>query len=325
MRQLLLIAVLVAGCRGSATSQRAVFTKPDAGPTVTDAGADLGPPAPTGPPRVVVGAWNLHNFSKYGTAETRVAAIASEIAALDVDALGVEELKLLNDTDATGPQAWDALLEALPGFGGVHAPWSTFGDTTVGLIYREATTTVIASETLFIGDTQPFPRPPLRVDLTVTKEGRTSTFAVIVLHLKAFQDSVDRRREACQKLRDYVQAQAEKRFVLIGDLNDDPYDLPSENSFDKTFLGAEPDYVFVTASLPPETVTSTGYFHKVGGQTYTGEFLDHAIVTGDLYDDFQTVAPLVVAKPEAEFDAWTAATSDHFPLIVTFQPAAPGP
>ena len=48
----------------------------------------------------------------------------------------------------------------------------------------------------------------------------------------------------------------------------------------------------------------------------TGEFLDHAVMTGELYDRFSDVVPEIVSLPEAEYDAWRSDYSDHFPLRV---------
>ena len=86
----------------------------------------------------------------------------------------------------------------------------------------------------------------------VPRDGRETTFHVVVIHLKAFHDSVDRRREACQIIAQFVQAQpVPQRYVFIGDFNDDPHDPPADNSFTGTLLGTEPSFRFATAALPP--------------------------------------------------------------------------
>jgi endonuclease/exonuclease/phosphatase family metal-dependent hydrolase len=276
------------------------------------------PPVPGDYPPMTIGTWNLHNFSKYGLNEWRLPDISAKVQELDVDVLAVQELKIDEMATDESQQAWTGLIDSLDDYEGIHAPWET-NDTTVGMLYRSSTVELLESKVLFPFDWQPFPRPPLEAKLSIKRDGKSIELTVIVLHLKAFKDSVDRRREACKKLDEYIQKSGNKQTIVIGDFNDDPYDAPAQNSYVDTFLDTEPGYYFVTATLPPETVTSTGYYHWVNGQKITGEFLDHAIVTGELYDLYGSITPAVVAQPQSQFAAWKKSYSDHFPVLVTFQ------
>lgn len=271
------------------------------------------------PPRVVVGTWNLHNFSQYGADEWRLSDIAAFIEGLDVDVLAVQELQIEEGSSVEDDQAFDALLSETPSFTGVHNPWPTF-DTCVGLLTRTSTATVLDWQTILDTDSWAFPRPPLHAVVQVSKQGRGIELDVIVVHLKAFQDSVDRRRLACQQLDAYMADHPDRSFIVMGDFNDDPYDPPDLNSFLDTLLGREPTYYFVTASLPPESVTSVSYYHWVGGEQITGEFLDHAVMTGDLVDMYGSVTPTIYGRPESEYDAWESDYSDHFPVTVELLP-----
>ena len=271
-------------------------------------------------PSFVVGTWNLHNFSIYGEDEWRLADIATHIGdELAPDLLAVQELKVRDGTDGAPPQAWDALLELLPDYAGVHAPWDTF-DSAVGLLYRPERVTLDATEILFEDDSWAFPRSPLAATVTVSDPAAEAdvTLTVVVLHLKAMGDSADRRLLACGKLDGWVDAHPERAVVLIGDWNDDPYDPPGENVFAGTFLDAPDDYVFVTTVFPPESVTSTGWYHFVDGQRVEGEFLDHAVVTTGLHRRFASVTTTIVGVPEAAFSDYRERLSDHFPVLVDF-------
>ncbi len=334
MRWFLLFAVFIgslAACRGDETDGLSAVggaaTQPgDAGTAGGGAGTAGGgaggtPDGSAGAAgqdlSFTAGTWNLHNFSKYGENEWRLADIADKIAELDTDLLAVQELKVKDGTQGQPPQAWDKLLELLPDYSGIHNPWNTY-DTTVGLLYRTATTSILSSQELFDLDSWAFPRPPLEAEVRLQKGSEVFEFYVIVLHLKAFGDSVDRRRAACQKLTEYLAAKDQPRYLVIGDLNDDPYDHPTYNSFVDTFLDTEPAYYFVTAALPPESVTSVGYYHWVGSQKITGEFLDHAIVTGALWSGFGTITPTIISVPEGQYGSWETSYSDHFPVLVDF-------
>ncbi len=270
-------------------------------------------------PAVLIGSWNLHNFSKYGDKEFRLADITAKVDSLGADVLAVQELKIVEGSNGDPPQAFDALLAGLPNHLGIHNPYDSF-DSTVGVIYDTRTTIVLEQSTLFESDSYAFPRAPLELRVEVSKQGATTELSVIVLHLKAFGDSVDRRRDACKKLVSYLDGKSEPAYLVIGDLNDDPYDPAASNSFTGTFLDSEPAYHFLTAQLPPESVSSLGYYHYVDGKKITGEFLDHAIATDALFGRFATVTPSIDALPEAQFDSYESDYSDHFPLLVSFSP-----
>lgn len=309
MRARILVLLAVAGCGGGGQ------------PGVVDGGvaADAGAPdAAWGPAPVVrIGTWNLKNFSDFGTEEFRIPDIAARIDELDLDLIALQELKPGEDIPIGDPQAFDALLDALPTMDGVHYAWRDF-DTSVGLAYDPATVELVSWDALFTQDNWAFPRPPLRARVRVHKDGRSIELVLIVLHLKAFGDSLDRRRLACERL-DELMRHSPDRYVVLGDLNDSPHDAPADNAFTATFLDAEPDYYFVTASLPPETVSSTGWYHYVDGVAITGEFLDHVIVT-DLVARRFDMLPTVHAVPEAQFDAYEDQYSDHFPVVVELKP-----
>ncbi len=259
--------------------------------------------------------WNLHNFSTYGEREFRIDDIAAKIDELAPHILAVQELKVAEGTDGSPPQAWDELLDQLDGYAGIHAPWDT-RDTTVGLIYNTDRVTIVDSAVLFESDWSAFPRPPLYV--TVSVDGVDDQFGVIVVHLKAFRDSLDRRVAACEALDEFIQDQENTEIVVIGDFNDDPHDAEDENAFVDTFLDS-PDYVFVTDPLPPESVTSTGFYHWVDGERIDGEFLDHAVFTTELYDRFDSVEVWIDAVPSDEFDSFGRQYSDHLPLLVDIE------
>ncbi len=179
----------------------------------TDTGTGTGSPRPGGLAPAVVATWNLHNFSKYGSNEFRLDDIEATIEGLGVDVLAVQELKLKEGTTGDSEQAWDLLLDNLEGYDGVHAPWDS-KDSTVGLIWNTATTTVDDWEVIFENEWSAFPRPPIDATVTVTRDGGESTFHVVVLHLKAFKDSVDRRREACKLLVEYEASHPDDDFVI---------------------------------------------------------------------------------------------------------------
>jgi endonuclease/exonuclease/phosphatase family metal-dependent hydrolase len=269
--------------------------------------------APVSTIRIVT--WNLHNFSAWGPTDYRVETVAKAMMEMGPDILAVQELKVEQDSEGEPPQAWHRLLGLLPHHHGVHAPWSTY-DTTVGLIYRKDRVTVLHHEVLFQDDDYAFPRPPLRVWVSALTDAGEVQFDLIVLHLKAFGDSADRRRAALEKLDAYLDAEDAPQTIILGDFNDTPYDPEQENVYWDTFLNVEPEYYFVTMGLPLGTVSSTGWFHMEDGVEKPGEFLDHIILTGGVYDRMESLVPWVEHVPEAEYEAYEQVLSDHFPVGV---------
>lgn len=273
-----------------------------------------------GPPPFSVGTWNLENFSEWGVDDWRLENVPGKIDELGVDLLAVQELVIEKGSDGDDPQAYDALLDALPSYDGVRNPWQVY-DTSVGLLYRPDTVEILETEELFPDDSWAFPRPPLQAKVRIERLDESIDLTVIVLHLKARDDGLERRLEACTKLWEYLRdSPPDTRVVILGDLNDDPNDVEEENAFTGTFLDTQPDYWFLTAELPPESVTSTGWYHWVGEEYIEGSFIDHVIATGPLVEDYTTWDPSIVSVDNEEWDSWETDYSDHFPVLVDFVP-----
>lgn len=288
----------------------------------TDAAQDIGPELPQGPaPPITIATWNLRKFSPFGADEKRLAHIAAQIAALDADIVGLQEIEARESTDGTPPQAWDALLDALPAYDGVHVPWN-LQDSVVGLLVRRDAVRILTAKPLFVGDWWPFPRQPLDATLLVDKPEGSIVVHVVVLHLKAFgdPDSFSRRREACQRLNAFLGGKADASYILMGDFNDSLLDPPAENAFFGTLLDAEPTWTIPTAGLPEATVSSTGWFHFVDGKEVRGELIDHFIVDETVTDVYPSPTAEVVARPVDEYDAWIDGWSDHFPVLLHLTP-----
>ena len=275
-----------------------------------------GPRITTGP-EMTLGTWNMRNFSEYGVDEWRLDTVVPFVDALQADLIAIQELKPDENDPQDGPQAFDVVVDGTH-FEGHHNPWRTW-DTSVGLLYDPETVTIVATEELFAGDSWAFPRPPLRADVELVRGDRTLEFTVFSLHLKARGDDVERRRLACDALNDYVREEGLEDAILLGDLNDDPYDVPEDNAFLGTLLDEEPYWRFLTKDLPPQSVTSTGWHHWVDGVEIQGEFIDHGVARGPLADRYASITPEIHGVPEAEYQEFRQDYSDHFPVLLRFE------
>ncbi|MDP6944855.1 MAG: endonuclease/exonuclease/phosphatase family protein [Myxococcota bacterium] len=304
------------------TPERAQEPDTTSGVEDTEPAVEVTEPGPEpidDPPPMVIGSWNLKNFSPYGVNDFRLEDLATKIEQLAPDVLAVQEIKVKEGSEGEGTQAWDALLERLDGYEGLVNPYNPM-DSVVGLLYDPSVVSVVAWKTLFAGEWWPFPRAPIEATLRLTRDGQQITFKVIVLHLKAFPEGRERRREACEDLDAYLQSGSPQTAIVIGDFNDDPGDKGEANVFDTSFLGQEPTYDFVTAAMPTGTVTSLGYHHLVDGIVVPGEFLDHGVVTERLVLSYGEIEPEVVSRPPEDYDWYEDTYSDHFPVLLHFTP-----
>ncbi len=288
-----------------------------------DGGDEAAPELPTdvapSPPALTLATWNLRNFSGEGPRDPRVDALAETVLGLDADIVGLQEIKVEEGTGGAGRQAWHALLDQLPGYEGARVQWDEF-DTVVGVVWRSETVRLLSWEAVLGANRHAFPRTPLEARFRAGRGAGGISLTVLVLHLKAFGDSLDRRVAACRQLRDYVAGRPDKRYVLLGDFNDSPFDPEASNAFVDTLLGQEPTWRFVTAELPLGSVSSTGYFHYVGDQRHRGEFLDHVVVHETLGQAYSDMVPDILDVPSWEYDRWDEERSDHFPVVVDLVP-----
>ncbi len=215
------------------------------------------------------------------------------------------------------------LLSQLPGYSGFIAnetAWVPNGtsyyspdEQKVGVIY-DSTLSFVRAEIILPASRFDFAdRPPLRVDFTTLIDGVRQPLVVIVLHMKAIDDtsSYDRRLRAAQALKDYLDTQLPfERVFVIGDWNDDvDQSITWNNGYlaspYKAFVDDAADYTFVTASLSQARVRST----------FSGtELIDHTLVTNELAADYKA-GSVAVLRPDAWVPNYRNTTSDHLPVV----------
>lgn len=191
----------------------------------------------------------------------------------------------------------------------------------LGLVYDTRRVEVTDIETLFRGDSYAFPRPPLRVDLTIFLEDRDPlTLVVVVVHFKSQvgDGTAARRRAAAERLHEWigehVAAGGDPDVVVLGDFNEELTEQPSASDFE-TFLARPEEYAFLTYDANIE-----GGFTQLSFES----FLDHVLVTTDAlgeYGDGETV----VLEPRRTHGAYESLVSDHLPVRAVFAPPVDGP
>jgi uncharacterized protein len=254
-----------------------------------------------------IATWNIRNFPENQITGERVAFLIGE---MDLDLVAVQEI--------TDQQAFMQMLGGMDSYEGVLSTdeYGPGNYQKTGLIYRKDMIDVSGQQALFEGDTYAFPRPPLKVDVSVSLPGGgTLTFIAIVVHLKADvgAENEARRRDACEKLKahiDGIVAQGdETEVVVMGDFNDAIDDWPDYNVFN-VFLDAAEDYRFLTTDL-----ADAGEYTLI---PWTN-LVDHLLITKDLEDDYQGGNTQVVHLDEllGDYD-YVDEVSDHRPVVSVF-------
>jgi exonuclease III len=249
--------------------------------------------------------WNIENFPQNSSTTELVGKI---IDALDVDLYAIQEI-----SDTT---AFRGLLSRLPGYDGLFS-WDEYywGDyQKTGIIYKRSVVSVSQSRQLFEGDWDAFPRPPLETHIVAERNGQRFDFVLIVVHLKAGGDQEDfeRRREAIQKLKVYLEGQVisgqERDYIVAGDWNDEIDDPLYENAFTE-FLDDSLNYRFLTSSL-------AGQFGSASYPRY-GSLIDHILISQDAFIEYQGGSTKTL-RLDDELSNYLDEISDHRPVMASF-------
>jgi endonuclease/exonuclease/phosphatase family metal-dependent hydrolase len=269
------------------------------------------------PDTVEVGSWNLQWFGdpQRGPSDDALQAdnAAAVLAGLDLDLVGLSEV--------VSPDAFDDLIDRLPGYGGllvtdpevvggVDSYWS--GEQKVALIHRDRFE-VSAARVILADHSWDFAgRPPLEVELHFQEDGEPRTLVVIVTHFKAMANAYgyERRRAAAEALHAYLEEVYRHRWVLvIGDLNDD-IDESTYDGEESPFasLVDSPYYRFTTDSLTLAGVSTTTHFAST---------IDHHLATDELAWRFVEGSAQVVRADEF-VAGYPQTTSDHYPVVTRY-------
>ncbi|QRN98618.1 endonuclease/exonuclease/phosphatase family protein [Archangium violaceum] len=289
-------------------------------------GGDAGTTGDAGTPPLAFSAanWNLEFFGSPDAGpsneQLQLDNVRKVISTTGADIWGLEEV-----VDATH---FAALKQQLPGYDGFLAnevPYgSTYYSTTeqkVGLLYRSDVVTLLDKQLILTSSNYDFgTRPPLRVDLRITRDGASVDLVAIVLHMKAFSDmeSYDRRRRAALALEDYLDTELMNTPVLVlGDWNDDvdvsiTRDPNVVNGYMptpyKNLLDAPEEYTFLTQPLSlvgqRSTVSNT-------------QFIDHQLVSNELLPRYVSDSAQRL-RPDNYISQYGTTTSDHYPVLSRF-------
>lgn len=252
------------------------------------------------PGAVDMAAWNIENFPKSsGTPQL----LADLITSLGLDLVAVQEIESI--------ESWNELIARLPMHEGILSS-HTYGNGTyqkVGFIFRSDLMALSSPALLFDANGYEFPRPALRVNVTITAATPQVELIAIALHLKAGFDSEDRsrRKDAVAMLETYVRGLVDNsgdQVVILGDFNDN---VVTGGGMDVMgpFLNATSRYNVRTLGLANAGQTSF---------IPSGAIIDHVITTQNL-DDEMNGGSTVIPRVDFELLSYEQVISDHLPVV----------
>lgn len=210
--------------------------------------------------------------------------------------------------------AWDELVARLPAYQAVLSAhrYTPTSYQKLGLLYRTATVTAGEPELLFPTNPTAFPRPPLRVPLTIG----TLTVDVIGVHLKAGTTPADasRRADAARILDGYLRAQragaGDPDVIVLGDYNET---LDGSGAAVLAPLLATDAYRFRDAAS-----VADGHATFIPAQVA----IDHLLTTVEL-DAAAGAAAAVVPPLDRQYPRYETLVSDHLPVVLSIPQPAP--
>jgi len=239
---------------------------------------------------------NLQGFPKDGATTTSV--IKDLITSINPDVIAMQELA--NEAD------FNSLLEELNGWEGRYYPIDN-SVYNLGYIFKSSEIEIDDSKTRLIlsNDFSAFPRPPFEIFIK-HKTLNISTY-LINIHLKCCSDGVARRKDASEKLDNYIKTdRPSDPVIILGDYNDIiSGDTPETNVF-FNLVSATSEYLFTDMNIAQGIALGWSY------PSYPSH-IDHILVTNELFSRVDTT---MVLKPEQCYTSYFNNITDHRPVEI---------
>ncbi len=251
--------------------------------------------------------WNIEWFPKNG--ELTMNYVADMIEALDADVIAVQEID--------DQESFHNMLNNMTDYDGYYVD---YGYLALGYIYKSDVVQINSIYEIYTGSaySNPFPRPPLVLELTFMGEN----YIIINNHYKCCgngileeDDSWDeetRRFLASDLLKEYIDTNfPDEQVLVLGDLNDVITDVQENNVF-QSFIDDSDNYVFADMDIAQGSNTNWSYPNWPS-------HIDHILITNELFDEFgNTNSSIQTIKMEnyltngwSEYDT---NVSDHRPV-----------
>ncbi len=239
---------------------------------------------------------NLQGFPKAG--DETFTVVKDLIYKIDPDLIALQEVasetEFFNLIDELNN--WDGRFYPVD-----ESPWN------LAYMYKTSEVEIDNTKTRLIltGDSYAFPRPPFEIYIT-HKLLNISSYAINI-HLKCCggTENEERRRDASEKLDNYIKTERPNDPVIIlGDYNDIiSSDTPSTNVF-YNLVSSSSDYLFTDLYIAEGSSVYWSY------PQYPSH-IDHTLVTNELFLNVDTT---MVLRPDVCYLNYFVNISDHRPV-----------
>ncbi len=262
----------------------------------------------TGSETLEVVTFNIEHFNNSGNHDykmsERLPYIASLIGQLDADVVAIQEI---------GSEYWTSrLTDELPGWEGVFTPKSS-GDQSLAYIYKVSEIDLITEETeaILSTDWYAFPRAPMKIK--VHHKGSGLQVYMINNHLKCCggSDNEERRRDASEKLKQYIDDNLDDQMVVVlGDYNDEISDVYTSDNVFWNFIEDAANYRFADMELAN---SDSEYWSYPSWPSH----IDHILISNELFTHHHNTVTIRPSNCQADF---LKKGSDHRPVMSIFKP-----
>lgn len=237
---------------------------------------------------------NLQGFPKAGYKTIMI--VRDLINRINPDVIALQEI--VSETEFTN------LLEELNGWDGRfypinNSPWN------LAYLFKTSEIAIDDSKTRLIlsGDSYAFPRAPFEIFLT-HKMLNISTY-LINIHLKCCTDGITRRRDASEKLDNYIKTvRPSDPVIILGDYNDMINGESSSTNVFYNLVSTPSEYLFTDMNIAKGSMLWWSY------PSYPSH-IDHILVTNELFSKIDTT---MVLRPEPCYLEYFNNISDHRPV-----------
>jgi len=277
-----------------------------------------------------VGNWNIEWFGSTTEGPTdeqlQLSNVRTVIQEASLDFWALEEI--VSNTQ------FNTLKQGLTGYAGFVANDSNVtsgsfyystNEQKLAVLYKSSVVQVLKAEIILGAYNSDFAgRPPLRVDLRVTRNGASVDLVAIVLHMKAGTSPAtdqelsdyDRRKNAGAALKQYLETSlANKRVIVLGDWNDDVDVSIARDPGNTSVYLPSPFQNYVDQSAEYTFLTRPLSLQGVGSSVGFSNMIDHQLVTNELAASYETNSTRVVVPA---INSYSTTTSDHYPVVSRF-------
>jgi endonuclease/exonuclease/phosphatase family metal-dependent hydrolase len=300
------LVIAAPGCRASAPAGESFV---DGGPEDNESSAGQSDGGFDTDETLDVVTWNIEEFPKNGQAT--VDAVLEILQGRDADIVAMQEI--------SDVASFEQMVDQMPGWEGyVESEWYA------GLAYLYRTDVIEPGSHYEIYTTEEFWRAFPRSPQVMEFRFGAQEFVVINNHFKCCGDGLldpddpwdeeTRRMDATHLLKAYIDTHfAQRRVIVLGDLNDSLTDVNPNNVF-ASLLNDPDNYRFADMGI------AEGDSARWSFPNYPSH-LDHILISGKLFDGVEHEDSSVLSFPvdEVFFDGWweyDRTVSDHRPVAL---------